>query len=283
MPELVSRATAKAAARIVWKRGGWWQALTNWWRKWWKVYGHNWGVFGVALVAVGVPRFILLRWPLAGAYLNAVMLAMLVALALMHQTARQLAIAVAIIPTAMMISLVLPPTTVFAQTVVFYSILLVLGLIYRFMFSLDFPMQRTRLKWRGYLWRVPLMLVLGQVLGTIGYAMLRHHYPFGGISLPLVSLVAVVFGLTEEIFFRGLIQQRGTVVMHPIMAAVLSALLFTMTSVGHFSYLVPLFAFVLTAAISITYYLQQNLVLTMAINIATKLVYIGLLASFTLR
>ena len=243
---------------------------------------NSWTMVSIVLIIV-IAQLTLLWRPIVGVYFNAAALALLVGLALWREKIRQLAISVAIIPVSTMIVLSLPQTTTFAREVVFYAALLLLGLIYRFMFSLEFPLGFTKLNLKGYAFTLPLMAVVGEILGVIGYGMLRHHYIFGTTSLPLVAATVVVFALAEETLFRGLIQQRAAQVMHPILAAILSTMLFTLTSINTMTVLAPLFSLILGTVLAYTYSKKQNLVLTSAINIATKLTYIGLMATFVFR
>ncbi|HTB48992.1 MAG TPA: CPBP family intramembrane glutamic endopeptidase [Verrucomicrobiae bacterium] len=237
----------------------------------------------VIILAMAIAQLTLLWRPTVGVYFNAGALAVLVGLAVWRESIRQLAISVAIIPVATMIALSIPQTTVFAQTVVFYDALLVLGLVYRFIFTLDHPLRETRMTLRGYALALPLMVVLGQLLGVIGYGMLRNHYAFGNTSLPMVAATAVVFALAEETLFRGLIQQRASQAMHPMLAAILSAMLFTFTAINTTTILAPLFALLLGSVLAFTYYKKQNLVLTFTINALAKLSYVALMASFIFR
>jgi membrane protease YdiL (CAAX protease family) len=235
------------------------------------------------ILLVGAAQLTLLWRPVVGIYFNAAALAVLVGLALWSEKLRQLAISVAIIPVATMVILSLPQTSVFAETVVFYDALLILALIYRFMFTIEYPLAETRLGLKAYALAIPLMLVIGQALGVLGYFMLRTHYTFGNTSLPLVGATVVVFALAEETLFHGLIQQRASRVMHPILAAILSTFLFVLMSIDSTTIIAPLFALILGAVLSFTYYKKQNLVLTMAINAMCKLAYVGLLATFVFR
>ena len=242
----------------------------------------TWILFTLILI-ITVAQLTLLWRPIVGIYFNAAALAVLVGLALWRERIRQLAIAVAIIPVASMVVLSLPQTTNFAQMVVFYDVILILGLIYRFMFTLDYPLKNTHLSLKEYAFSLALMGVGGEILGVIGYLMLRHHYVFGTNPLPMVAATVAVFGLAEETLFRGLIQQRATQVMHPAVAAILSTVLFTLVSINTMTYLAPLFSLLLGAVLAFTYYKKQNLVLTSTINILAKLTYIGLMASFVFR
>lgn len=242
----------------------------------------TWVMFTLILV-IAVAQLTLLWRPIVGIYFNAAALAILVGLALWRENIRQLAIAVAIIPTATMIVLSLPQTTVFAQMVVFYDAILILGLIYRFMFTLDYPLKNTHLALKEYAFSLALMGVVGEALGVIGYVMLRHHYVFGHNSLPLVAATVAVFAFAEETLFRGLIQQRASQAMNPIVAAILSTVLFTFVSINTQTAVAPLFSLLLGAVLAFTYYKKQNLVLTGTINVLAKLTYIGLMASFVFR
>ncbi len=246
------------------------------------VFKNGWAMLAIVAVIVAA-QLMLLDRPIVGVYVNAAALALLVGLALWKEKVRQLAISVAIIPVSTMIVLSLPQTTTFAREVVFYDAILILGLIYRFMFTLDYPLGFTKLTMKGYAQSLALMAVLGEVLGLIGYGMLRHQYIFSKTSLPLVAATIVVFALAEETLFRGLIQQRAHQAMHPFLAAMLSTILFTFASINTTTYLAPLFSLILGATLAYTYAKKQNLVLTFTINAAAKLTYLGLMATFIFR
>jgi membrane protease YdiL (CAAX protease family) len=243
---------------------------------------NTWAMLLIAAV-IGATQLTLLWQPTVGIYVNAGAFAVLVGLALWRPQLRALAVSTAILPTANMIMLSLPETNTFARTTVFYSALLVIGLIYRFAFTLDFPKDKTHLSLSNYAFMLPLMVVIGQLMGVIAYGMLRHHYIFDGTSLPLVAAAAVVFAVAEETVFRGLIQQQAGLVMSPVIAGLLSTVLFALMSIDSTTFLVPLFALLLGAVLSITYYKKQSVVLTITINAAAKLTYVGLMATFIFR
>jgi membrane protease YdiL (CAAX protease family) len=246
------------------------------------VWKSSWVMLGIIIV-IAIAQLTLLWRPIVGIYFNAAALAILIGLALWKEKIRQLAIAVAILPIATMVVLSLPQTTTFAQMVVFYDVILVLGLIYRFMFTLDYPVKNTHLSLKEYAFSLSLMAVAGEILGIVSYGMLRHHYVFATTPLPIVAASVAVFAFAEETLFRGLIQQRAAKVMHPWMAALLSTMLFTLTSINTMTVIAPLFSLLLGAVLAVTYYKKQNLVLTGTINVLAKLTYIGLMASFVFR
>jgi membrane protease YdiL (CAAX protease family) len=136
----------------------------------------------------------------------------------------------------------------------------------------------------GYLFALPLMVVFGQLLGLVGFGLLRHQYDFRDSTLPLVALGSVVFAIAEESLFRGLIQQRAMLLFNPKLATALSAALYAGLMFGHRGGLLsPVFGALLGTSLAIVYYKKQNLLLTITINAATKLTYIGLVAIFVLR
>src|SRR5580700_9800341 len=108
------------------------------------LYKNVWAMLAIAFVVLAAQLTLLWR-PIVGVYVNAAALALLVGLALWKDKLQQLAISAAIIPLSTMISLSLPQTSMFARTVVFYDAILVLGLIYRFIFTLDYPLGFTKL------------------------------------------------------------------------------------------------------------------------------------------
>lgn len=238
------------------------------------------------IVAVGSAQAALYIRPLAGIYVDALAFGSLMWLALRQERARQLVISVAIIPLVMLVSLCLPQTGVFMRTVNLSVLLLTLGLVYQFLFTLDYPLDGTRLRMtrHGYLFAIPLMLVFGQFLGLLGFGLLHHQYDFRGTPLALVAASAVVFSIGEEIVFRGLIQQRGMLLFNPKIAAILSGVLYAGLMFGHRGGLFsPIFGVVLSAVLVIIYHRKQNILLTLTVNAASKLTYIGLVAIFVLR
>jgi membrane protease YdiL (CAAX protease family) len=246
--------------------------------------GKNFWLFSLIIIAIFASQLTLFASPIVGVYITAGAIVALGTAALLKQYSLQLVLSGAIIPVALMINLSLPLSSVFAQTTVFYAALLVLGLIYRFVFTLDNPIEESRMSLRGYATFLPLMMIIGQLLGVLGYALLRHQYLYGHTSLPLVAATSVVFAIAEEVVFRGLIQQRASKIMHPIVAAMMSALLSFCLTIGHRgSWMTPLIGLIAGIVLATTYYKKQNLILTMTINISMKLAYVGLIAGFIFR
>ena len=243
-------------------------------------HGYIWLVTIGMLVAA---QATLIWAPHVGIYINAAALAGLTAVAILQAKARTVAIGMAIIPVATMITASVVPHTNFGKTTVFDVSLLLLALLYRYIFTLEHPLSNTKLSAKGYGMLLPLMLIVGQLVGLIGYALLRNHYPYHHYSLPLVAVAAVVFAFAEEMLLRGLIQQQGSRLFHPAAAALGTAILYVFLSLDHATMLTLPAAIVMGSVLSFVYYKKQNLILTTAINAAAKLTYIGLVAGFILR
>jgi membrane protease YdiL (CAAX protease family) len=251
--------------------------------RWYASFSQNLWVPAVLLIAIAAVMITLVVAPVTGIVVDAVVLALLMALGLWHAPSRKLAISVGIIPTALLVNAGLPATNPFMESVIFYNTLLFLTLVYRFIFTLEHSLTATKLTLRGYAFSLPLMIVLGQVVGLIGYGLLRHDYPFQASPLQSVAATAVLFAIIEEMLFRGLIQQTAAKLVHPAIAAMLSAGLFALIFINHTTILTPIFALIAGAVLATVYYKKQNVILTTVLNISLKLTYIGLLATFVLR
>lgn len=185
-----------------------------------------------------------------------------------------LAAAVAILPISFGLSLILPYTNELTQLSVFYATLLVLTLAHHSIFAR--PARLTTLSVTDYAVAMPGVLLLGQALGALGYGLLGTHGVGGNIPLHILAPCVVVFALIEELFFRGLVQQRAATVLYPIGAAVLAAGLYGLAALSYVN--VPMAVFGLTMGITLSafYYKKPSVALTFGVNALTKLVCIGL-------
>lgn len=235
-----------------------------------------------AAIAVAIPQLTLLWRPEVGVYATVVSLVLLLILAIRSEQARKLAISAAILPVTLLVSLGLPQSSTFEQTSVFYDVILVCALLYAYEYNLDGPLRISALG-KQSVTTVPLMIIMGEALGALGYGLMRHGYAYRGTSLPLVAVSVVVFAISEEVLFRGLIQQQAAKVMHPVAAAALSAITYAIIFVGHDSLRLAAFALLSGAILSAIYYFKQNVILTTTSNMVMKLTYLGLVATFVLR
>lgn len=245
-------------------------------------YRKNLWVAPAILLAVAVPQVSLLWQPMLGAYATSTALILLLALALRLQKVRQLALSAAIIPTAMLISLGVQQQDAFARSAEFYDVILFLALIYGDMFSITKARGVLSLK-KKYLVLLPLMVMVGQVLGAVGFGMVHGQYPYTEAPLALVAGSAVIFGIAEELLFRGLIQHQALKVVHPVVAAVIASLAYAVVFAVHGSIMPFAFSVIAGGVLSGIYCFKQNLLLTTVANVAMKLVFVGLMATFILR
>jgi membrane protease YdiL (CAAX protease family) len=247
-----------------------------------KVYLKGLWIGVYVLSAIAAMQLSFLWRPAAGVYLTAISLILLLALALSLDRARKLAISAAIIPTTMLVSLSLPQHDVFARSAVYYILILLLSLLYGYMFTMNEPHSVMSLG-KKYIILLPLMVVIGQVLGALGFVVLRGQYPYHGTPIALVASTAVVFGFSEELLFRGLLQQQALKVVHPVAAVVITSLAYAVVFTVHGSVLPFVFALIAGSVLSTIYYFKQNLLLTTATNVAMKLIFVGLMATFVLH
>ena len=219
-----------------------------------------------------------------GLYTTAVMVVILGGVAMSHPRSSYTVLSAMIIPVAILVTLVLPSGTVFTQTTALYEAILVPSLVYHSMFQATNSLSYNWPAIRRHMTCLPLVLVIGQVLGASGFGLLRHQYLFAHTSLPLVAIVSIAFALAEEILLRGLVQQQAARIVHPLMAAVLSSILSMLLTIGHHgSWLTPLFGLLAGSSLAALYYKKQNLALNIVMNATIKLTYVGLMAGFIFR
>lgn len=240
---------------------------------------------GAAVVATTLLPDITLLWqPVLGVYATAAALSVLLTLGIKIPKARKLAIAASILPIAAMVNLSLPEIrNTLARISVQYAVLLLLGASYVYIFREDNPLRKIRTCLGCYLNVLPIMVVIGEVLGAVSYAVLRHRYPYKGTPLHYVAAATVIFAIAEELVFRGLIQRQAAKLMHPVAAGVLAVITYVAATIGTGSVLPALFALMSGITLSAIYYFIPNLVLTTFTNITMKLTYLGLIATFIIR
>jgi membrane protease YdiL (CAAX protease family) len=234
-------------------------------------------------VLLAASQFVFIWFSTIGMVALAVCLVALAALSILREETRTTAISMSILPMTELAHSSIVTRSEFQSAAVLYGLLLLLTLPYRYLFTLDEPTQLTRLKLKGHVFGLPLMVMLGEGLGLVGYGFLQHSYPYQGISLPLVCMGAVVFAFAEEMLLRGLIQQQASRTIHPLLAAGIAAVLYVplATNRHHLLSLGP--AIAMGVVLAAVYHVKHNLLLSTAINAAAKLTYVGLVAAFVLR
>ncbi len=236
----------------------------------------------VTLLAV-LPSILLTWKPMVGAYGVVLSLISLLTIALKHDKLRKLALSASILPVALMFMAVYPYNpNPFYRSWVEYDVVLLLAGSYGYMFREKLT-KKNRLKLKQLPQVLPMMVIIGELLGVAGYGLLRNHYDFKGVSLPFVASVVVTFAFAEELLFRGLIQRQAMKLTNKWFATTLTVVVYSAASIGMGSLLPVVFSVLSAAVLSAVYGYKQNLVLTGTANIAMKLTYVGLVASFILR
>lgn len=237
-----------------------------------------------ALCMVIAAQATLIRAPAIGIYINAAALVGLTAIALANNKLRNLALSLGIIPVANMAlaSVSTQHPNGLTNTLVYDGLLLSLAAIYRLIFTPDSKATAAKINWKQLGILAPLMIVLGQVIGVIGYAFLGHHYLFTGYKLTTAAGMAALFAVCEEVFFRGLIQKQASKFLHPIGAAIGTAALYVTLGLAQNTLLNLPVSVTLAIALTLTYYKTKNLGLTILLNLTAKLAYVGLVTGFIL-
>lgn len=247
-----------------------------------KTTQHYWTMTVISLSIAAPPLFYLWR-PIVGVYADAAALAILLAAGIYAPHARKLTIAAAILPIAAITTVCLPHISVFVRITVYYATILMFSLLYRYLFSLDSPDHLQSGLGKKYVFSIPSMVVVGELLGGLGYILLRHQYAYKGVSLELVAPAVIIFAFSEEMLFQGLIQELASRIMNPKLAAILAVICYAFTTVSYTNNLPMIFGLISGIVLAITYYLKKNLMLTTAVNALMKLTYIGLVATFILH
>jgi membrane protease YdiL (CAAX protease family) len=207
----------------------------------------------------------------------------LLAIALRYDKMRKLALSAAVLPLALMVMAVYPYNpNPFYRTWVEYDVMLLLALMYTYLFK-EKRAKKYKIKMKQLPQVLPIMIVIGEVLGVVGFSLLRHQYGFTGVSLLLLVPMVIVFALTEEMLFRGLIQRQAAKHINRVFAVLLTVAIYAAATIGMGSTLPLLFGIISATVLGAIYANKQSLVLTTTANIAMKLTYVGLIAVFVLR
>lgn len=239
--------------------------------------------YAFVLAVTGLSQIGLFYKPQIGVFLTTAALGILMAVAAKYSRVRSVVLGIAIIPLLGMINLSFVQQSAFAQTLVLYSSMLILSAFYRILLPKRVaPMTQTN----THALSMKYLLgagIAGTILGLLSYKLLVNNYVFGGTPISLVVGAAIVGALAEESLFRGLIQKQATYVMRPIHAVVLTGLVYLTLSFSHFSPWSLVVGIISSLVLSILYMKKSSLILTTALNITSKLVYIGMIAKYLIH
>lgn len=237
-------------------------------------------VFIGILLLAAIPPLLLHLNPVAGVYSIFFALILLFLLAYNDQASRKTAISLAVVPCALMVSVVLSPATVFEQSLLLYDTLLVLAVSYRLLFGFGGPaIARTR-TWQTYWLQFPACVIVGQLLGGAGYLLLKHHNQYSGVALNVLIPGAILFAITEEVVFRGVIERSAATEFSRWWAILVPVAAYTALAALQGNLFITAFAALSSLTLSAIYAVQPDLLLTTTTNITMKLLFIGFLSFF---
>ncbi len=144
----------------------------------------------------------------------------------------------------------------FVRSFVVYYILGFLVVFYGLKFKIDPGYSKK------YLWYIPLVVILGGILGILGNVFDFTHYSGWLFLLPIIAF-------SEEVLFRGLIQNLINKEYGVVYAIIISSIIYCVFSLYSFPMLFVVFAFSLVSGI--IYYFSKNIYLSMIFNLVFHL------------
>lgn len=197
--------------------------------------------------------------PILGLYINTVVFAVCIVTALKWSHMRNVFLAIAILPIATMVSLVLPQEDLVLQLAIYYGVIFVLASTYWLIFR--------RVKQEKGLQPINLVVVFTLLIATLLIILITGNaIVWPGLPLALVVLGVLYFAVTEELLFRSLIQGEITKFVGMRYAVVGSAMLYVVSAINHTILLMPLLALITGLSLSFIYAKRQNLLLTSCMN-----------------
>lgn len=240
---------------------------------------------GTAMPAVIVAFLLVsqLLWyvaPQVGVYANQFAVAGLLIIGLHTERYRRLALSVAILPAVNACVVLFGHQAQPLQTIIIYVVLLALTLVYRYVFMSDKSLSSDRLHKKEYVYAVSLMIVVGQVLGIAAFGVLGHSdVRLMTLPIALAILFVGMAAITEELFFRGLVQQFALKIIHAVPAIALTTIIYALFCVSSPAWWGIGYALICSTVLSIVYSFRQNLILTTVLNVTAKLVFVWLVFS----
>jgi len=188
------------------------------------------------------------------------------------KTSRNLLASLSIIPAVRLIGFSIPSANVFLRIALFYGSIFALSLGY--IICLKIKKTGHNLK---HIKDLPLMIFIGILLGSLEYAFLPKES--SNLSMPFSSalLFFLFFGYTEELLFRGLIQNLVEKITKPLYSILFTSILFTSVHINN-GLSGAILAFFISVIISLVFLRKKNIFLVTALNTTINL-FVFLLAS----
>lgn len=228
-----------------------------------------------ALVLIGV---LLLLAPVVGAVAAMAAFALLAVLAIRSEQIRTIAVAASALPAAIMASLAWPQHTALGQVSVLYAVLLLLTLAYYRVLPGHTSRKKVSRKHTKTL--ATILLLSSTALGVAGAWALDGTPALHGVSLPLAMAGAALFALTEELYFRGLLQKHTRHEVGPTLSVFLATLAYGALTIPLGNVAATSFALVTGLLLACMYYVRPRLLFTLAANLALKTSFVVLAITF---
>lgn len=212
----------------------------------------------------------LFSWPLIGIFVNAFILTSLLVAAVFDTTLRKLLACLSIIPAVRLIGFSIPFTDDFLRIALFYGSIFALSLGY---------IICLKVKNTGHSLReikdLPLMIFIGILIGSLEYSFLPKNSFNLGLSFGSALLFFLFFGYTEELLFRGLIQNLAEKITKPLFSILFTSVLYTLVHINKGLSGIIL-AFFISIVLSTVFHWKKNIFLVTALNTTISLVSFSL-------
>lgn len=236
---------------------------------------HKFCIASVACIAASIvlAQLLLLISPAVGAVATVAVLGGLAITAMRCKRIRMAALAASLIPAATMASLAMPQAQAIHQAAVFYVILFLLTVSYS---GKNIPLKKKGKRqgtWRSLTAWLAIAAGAGVLIGLAGF-FVTGQIPPPATTTPWLLLAGVTsFAIIEELYFRHFLQRQTRREVGPALAAFLSVALYASITLPMGAAGVTLVALASNSIFAYIYYRQQNLVYTLAANMASKLTF----------
>ncbi|MFA6005279.1 MAG: CPBP family intramembrane glutamic endopeptidase [Patescibacteria group bacterium] len=211
-----------------------------------------------------------------GYLVNTTLFVVFVLLSMYRKDLQRVLILLSVIPAATVFTISLPVPAIF-QTLLFYAAIFLTGLIYWYFFE---EQKKVTVLRSVTAKQLVVGVIAGQALGIASYVLLPKVYwpqelmTAGRITVPLVFLIFILLAITEELYFRRLLQKEVGEVVNPHNALALSAWLYASLA-GSLGFGVTFLALVAGITMALLYSENKSTLQTVIVNITMKLVFLA--------
>lgn len=209
-------------------------------------------------------------WPFIGMFVNAFILTSLLISAVFDKASRNLLACLSIIPAVRLVGFSIPSTDIFLRTALVYCSIFVLCFGYQVCLKIKKTWHRLK-----HIRDLPLMIIIGVLFGSLEYAFLPKEGFNLGISFSSALLFFLFLGYTEELLFRGLIQNLVEKITKPLYSILFTSILYTFVHINN-SLSGTALAFFVSMIVSTVFHRKKNIFLVTALNTTVNLLVFSL-------